>query len=191
VSSSSLRECIDDARTRRARETCDDIVEDPEEILFEKKKFTVLVAAAGPSATGPFGWNGIVLSDGKQCARKGTFMDGTFPRALLRATIRMVRRLPDGCEVEIVSNLDYLVNGINRYFGPDAPSDPGGITELFEIPNGDLWRELEALSQTRELWARRPLPRNPTFARCREIAFETYDSIHAARDSARAQGRHG
>jgi len=147
-----------------------------------RKDATVYVAAAGPSATGPFGWGGVISIDGTEQAWRGRIEGGTINQAVVRAAIRMVRRVPEGRVVAIVSNLNYLVDTINRLFQRESRDYQNRSKERVEIANGHLWRELGELSRARELWARRPIPGSPTFEWCRDIAFSKSHELSSTHD---------
>ena len=91
---------------------------------------------------GPGGWAAVLRYNEHKKELWGCEKHTTNNRMELRAAIEGLRALREGCEVEVVTDSEYLKNGITTWIhswkrknwmkGPNNP-----------VKNADLWKELE------------------------------------------------
>ncbi|MBF8266895.1 MAG: rnhA [Dehalococcoidia bacterium] len=92
---------------------------------------------------GPGGWGAIVERDGKKRELAGREGDTTNNRMEITAAIRGLEATPDGSEVTIHSDSQYLVNTMTRGWKRNA--------------NQDLWAALDTMVKHRRVrwqWVR-------------------------------------
>lgn len=83
------------------------------------------------------GWAAIVVQDGRQVELKGSVERTTSNRMELTAAIEGLTHVPEGSEVSIHSDSEYLVNTMTRSWKRRA--------------NLDLWQRLDELKATRKV----------------------------------------
>ena len=106
------------------------------------KKVQVITDGACLGNPGPGGWAAVLRYNEHKKELWGCEKHTTNNRMELRAAIEGLRALREGCEVEVVTDSEYLKNGITTWIhswkrknwmkGPNNP-----------VKNADLWKELE------------------------------------------------
>jgi ribonuclease HI len=106
------------------------------------KKVQVITDGACLGNPGPGGWAAILRYNEHKKEIWGCEKHTTNNRMELRAAIEGLRSLREGCEVEVVTDSEYLKNGITTWIhgwkrknwmrGPGEP-----------VKNADLWKELD------------------------------------------------
>jgi ribonuclease HI len=91
---------------------------------------------------GPGGWAAILRHDGNKKEIYGCEPNTTNNRMELRAAIEGLRTLKEECEVEVVTDSEYLKNGITTWI--HGWKRKGWITAAKKpVLNQDLWQELD------------------------------------------------
>lgn len=117
------------------------------------KKVQVITDGACIGNPGPGGWAAILRYNEHKKEIWGCEKQTTNNRMELRAAIEGLRALREGCEVEVVTDSEYLKNGITTWIhawkrknwmkGPDNP-----------VKNADLWKELDQeVSRHKTTWS--------------------------------------
>lgn len=106
------------------------------------KKVQVITDGACLGNPGPGGWAAILRYNAHKKEMWGCEKHTTNNRMELRAAIEGLRALREDCEVEVVTDSEYLKNGITTWIHAwkrknwmKGPNDP--------VKNADLWKELE------------------------------------------------
>ena len=106
------------------------------------KKVQVITDGACLGNPGPGGWAAILRYNAHKKEMWGCEKHTTNNRMELRAAIEGLRALREDCEVEVVTDSEYLKNGITTWIHSwkrknwmKGPNDP--------VKNADLWKELE------------------------------------------------
>lgn len=99
-------------------------------------------ASTGPRGTG--GWAYAISGDGGNTEASGTAPDTTQNRMKLQAVIEGLRALKEKSTVEVRSDLEYVVNGLNT--SRWRKCDPQRVKHK-PVPNSDQWLQLGALCQ--------------------------------------------
>jgi ribonuclease HI len=106
------------------------------------KKVQVITDGACLGNPGPGGWAAILRYNEHKKEIWGCEKHTTNNRMELRAAIEGLRSLREGCEVEVVTDSEYLKNGITTWIHGwkrknwmRAPGEP--------VKNADLWKELD------------------------------------------------
>ena len=86
---------------------------------------------------GPGGWAAVVVDGGKKSELKGSEAQTTSNRMELAAAIEALSRTPEGSEVAVHSDSEYLVKTMTKGWKRSA--------------NTDLWGELDRLSSARRV----------------------------------------
>lgn len=91
---------------------------------------------------GPGGWAAILRHDGHKKEIYGCEANTTNNRMELRAAIEGLRTLKEECEVEVVTDSEYLKNGITTWI--HGWKRKGWMTAAKKpVLNQDLWQELD------------------------------------------------
>ena len=97
---------------------------------------------------GPGGWGAIIEQNGRRRELSGGSRKTTNNKMELIALIEALEDLPEGTNVEIVTDSQYVVKGATQWIKgwikngwKNAAKEP--------VKNQELWRELYALLQTR------------------------------------------
>ncbi len=111
--------------------------------------------ACAPSNPGPAGWGAVIIApDGKTTSDHYGFIGpGTNQIAELTAAIEGLRRVPEGDNVELVSDSQYVLKGLSEWRA-------GWERKGFRNSKGDpvanlaLWKDLFALADARKVTTR-------------------------------------
>jgi len=148
------------------------------------KKVQLITDGACLGNPGPGGWAAILRYGRHRKELSGSDPQTTNNRMELRAAIEGLRALKEPCEVEIVTDSEYLKRGITEWIGRWRRR--GWMTARNKpVLNQDLWRQLEELSarhKTRWVWTRGHADHAENL-RADELAVE------AARGQAALRGR--
>ncbi len=120
------------------------------------KKVQIITDGACLGNPGPGGWAAILRYGGRMRELTGGEPRTTNNRMELMAAIRGLEALREPCEVEIVTDSEYLKNGITRWI---AAWKRNGWKSASRQPvkNQDLWEQLDRLAarhKTRWVWTR-------------------------------------
>jgi ribonuclease HI len=111
--------------------------------------------ACAPSNPGPAAWGAVILSpDGQKIERaRGFIGHGTNQIAEITAAIEGLSRVPEGAEVELVSDSQYVLKGLSewrkgweRKGWRNAKNEP--------VANLELWKRLFAVAGARRVGVR-------------------------------------
>jgi ribonuclease HI len=95
---------------------------------------------------GPGGWAFILRYKDRKRESSGSEPHTTNNRMELMAAIRGLAMLTEQCEVEIVTDSQYVMKGITTWIA--GWKKKGWMTkEMKPVINQDLWRELDTLNQ--------------------------------------------
>jgi ribonuclease HI len=120
------------------------------------KKVQLITDGACIGNPGPGGWAAILRHDGNNKEIYGSEPHTTNNRMELRAAIEALRTLNEECEVEVVTDSEYVKNGITTWI--HGWKRKGWITAAKKpVVNQDLWQELDKQSarhKTRWTWTK-------------------------------------
>ena len=105
---------------------------------------------------GPGGWGAVLESGGRTREMQGAQADTTNNRMELLAAIEALGSLPERCEVEVVTDSEYLMKGVRFWMG-DWKRKGWKTTRGKPVKNQDLWQRLDDLlpaHQVRWRWVR-------------------------------------
>jgi len=120
------------------------------------KKVQLITDGACRGNPGPGGWAAILRYGRHRKEISGSEPHTTNNRMELRAAIEGLRALKEPCEVEIVTDSEYLKKGIVEWL-PKWKRNGWKTTANKPVANQDLWRELDELAsrhRTRWTWTR-------------------------------------
>ena len=107
------------------------------------KKVQLITDGACVGNPGPGGWAAILRYNGRERELWGCEPQTTNNRMELRAAIEGLRSLKEDCEVEVVTDSEYVKNGITDWI--NGWKRKGWITASKKpVVNQDLWKELDA-----------------------------------------------
>lgn len=137
----------------------------------EAKDYTVYSDGACEGNPGPGGWGCIVEHQGVQEEYSGGKKLTTNNVMEMRGAIEGLKQTPDGAEVEVVTDSQYLVKGITQWIQgwkkrgwKKADGKP--------VLNQELWQELDQLAAIRQIrwtWVKGHAG-HPENERCDELA---------------------
>ena len=120
------------------------------------KKIELITDGACIGNPGPGGWAAILRYNGTRKEIYGSEPHTTNNRMELRAAIEGLRTLNEECEVEVVTDSEYLKNGITTWI--HGWKRKGWITAAKKpVVNQDLWQELDkqvARHKTQWTWTK-------------------------------------
>lgn len=107
---------------------------------------------------GPGGWAFILRhpASGKEMERSGGERQTTNNRMELTAAIEGLKALKEPCEVEVITDSEYVKNGITAWV-PNWKRRNWMTSQKKPVVNQDLWEELDELAakhQTRWSWTK-------------------------------------
>ena len=106
------------------------------------KKVQLITDGACIGNPGPGGWAAILRHDGNNKEIYGSEPHTTNNRMELRAAIEALRTLNEECEVEVVTDSEYVKNGITTWI--HGWKRKGWMTAAKKpVVNQDLWQELD------------------------------------------------
>ena len=106
------------------------------------KKVQIITDGACIGNPGPGGWAAILRYNEHRKELWGSEPQTTNNRMELRAAIEGLRALTEGCAVEVVTDSEYLKNGITTWI--HGWKRKGWVTkEKTPVKNGDLWKALD------------------------------------------------
>jgi ribonuclease HI len=106
------------------------------------KKVHLITDGACLGNPGPGGWACVLRYNAHKMEMWGSEPHTTNNRMELRAAIEGLRSLKEGCEVEVVTDSEYLKNGITTWI--HSWKRKGWMTAAKKpVVNQDLWKELE------------------------------------------------
>jgi ribonuclease HI len=117
------------------------------------KKVQLITDGACLGNPGPGGWAAILRYGDKKKEIFGSEPHTTNNRMELRAAIEGLRALKEGCEVEVVTDSEYLKNGITTWI--HGWKRKGWMTAAKKpVVNQDLWKDLdEQVSRHKTQWS--------------------------------------
>ena len=116
------------------------------------KKVQVITDGACLGNPGPGGWAAILRYNEHKKELWGSEPHTTNNRMELRAAIEALRALKEDCEAEVVTDSEYLKNGITGWI--QGWKRNGWMTKAKKpVVNQDLWKELdEQVERHRTAW---------------------------------------
>jgi ribonuclease HI len=117
------------------------------------KKVQIITDGSCLGNPGPGGWAAILRYGDKKKEIFGSEPHTTNNRMELRAAIEGLRALKEGCEVEVVTDSEYLKNGITTWI--HGWKRKGWMTASKKpVVNQDLWKDLdEQVSRHKTEWS--------------------------------------
>jgi ribonuclease HI len=120
------------------------------------KQVQLITDGACVGNPGPGGWACILRYGGHKKELSGSAPQTTNNRMELTAAIEGLRALKEPCEVEVITDSEYLKNGITQWIH-DWKRNGWRTKAKKPVVNQDLWSELDGLvskHQTRWTWTR-------------------------------------
>jgi ribonuclease HI len=116
------------------------------------KKVQLITDGACVGNPGPGGWACILRHGNQKREIYGSAPLTTNNRMELTAAIEGLRALKQPCEVEVITDSEYVKNGITQWI--HGWKRKGWTTSARKpVMNSDLWRELdEAVSRHKTIW---------------------------------------
>ena len=117
------------------------------------KKVHLITDGACHGNPGPGGWAAILRYNTHKKEIWGSEPHTTNNRMELRAAIEGLRALKEGCEVEVITDSEYLKNGITQWI--HGWKSKGWTTSLRKpVVNQDLWKQLdEEIARHKTTWS--------------------------------------
>ncbi len=109
------------------------------------KKVTLFCDGSSLGNPGPGGWGSILRYNGIEKELKGKDEFTTNNKMELKAVIEGLKALKEPCEVEIVSDSSYVLNGIDKWLDSWVKKD------FKNVKNPDLWREFLEVSKPHKI----------------------------------------
>lgn len=120
------------------------------------KKVQIITDGACLGNPGPGGWAAILRHAGQKRELSGREPHTTNNRMELTAAVRGLAALKEACEVEVITDSEYLKNGITEWL-PRWKRNGWKTASKNPVKNQDLWEQLDALTErhkTRWVWTK-------------------------------------
>lgn len=120
------------------------------------KKVQIITDGACLGNPGPGGWAAILRHAGHKREFSGSEPHTTNNRMELTAAVRGLAALKESCEVEVITDSEYLKNGITEWL-PRWKRNGWKTASKDPVKNQDLWEQLDALTErhkTRWVWTK-------------------------------------
>jgi ribonuclease HI len=120
------------------------------------KKVQIITDGACLGNPGPGGWASILRHAGHKRELSGSEPHTTNNRMELTAAVRGLEALKESCDVKVVTDSEYLKNGITEWL-PRWKRNGWKTASKNPVKNQDLWEQLDALAQrhkTRWVWTK-------------------------------------
>jgi ribonuclease HI len=118
----------------------------------ELKKVKLITDGACIGNPGPGGWACILRYGGKALEKWGSEPHTTNNRMELTAAVRGLETLKERCEVEVITDSQYMKNGITEWIHKWKRN--GWKTRNGPVVNQDLWHELdEQVARHKTTWS--------------------------------------
>ena len=147
------------------------------------KQVTLITDGACVNNPGPGGWAYILRYGQASIERAGGIPDTTNNRMEIQAAIEGLKALREPCEVLLISDSTYLLNGINAR---NKWRERGWIKcksgHTIPVPNADLWQEIDRIAERHTItgqWVKGHSG-HPDNERCNELAEEQASSYAGA-----------
>ena len=99
---------------------------------------------------GPGGWGAILSYDGREKCLSGADADTTNNRMELLAAIHALEALKRGCKVRLVTDSQYVRNGITQWMA-NWKRNNWRTAGRSPVKNADLWKRLDAASSGHDI----------------------------------------
>lgn len=146
------------------------------------KKVQLITDGACIGNPGPGGWACILRYGGHKRELSGSVQQTTNNRMELRAAIEGLKALKEPCEVEVVTDSKYLLEGITKWI--QGWKKRGWVTaSKSPVLNTDLWKELDdenSRHATRWTWTKGHASHDDN-NRCDELAQRAAEAEASAR----------
>jgi ribonuclease HI len=117
------------------------------------KKVQIITDGSCIGNPGPGGWACILRYGSEERELSGSEAQTTNNRMELTAAINGLRALCEGCEVELVTDSQYLKQGVTQYLAR-WKTNGWRTSDRKPVQNQDLWRELDGLASQHVIqWA--------------------------------------
>lgn len=110
------------------------------------KKIVIYTDGACSGNPGPGGWGAVLTYNDHKKEISGNAPDTTNNRMELQAVIEALKTLKKPSEVEIVTDSQYVMNGMTTWIHGWKKRDWKGSSNK-PVKNADLWQELDAACQ--------------------------------------------
>ena len=120
------------------------------------KKVQIITDGACLGNPGPGGWAAILRHVRHKRELSGSEPHTTNNRMELTAAVRGLAALKESCEVEVITDSEYLKNGITEWL-PRWKRNGWKTASKDPVKNQDLWEQLDALTErhkTRWVWTK-------------------------------------
>jgi ribonuclease HI len=114
------------------------------------KRVQLITDGACVGNPGPGGWAYILRYGEHKREMSGSERDTTNNRMELRAAIEGMRALREPCEVEVVTDSEYLKNGITKWIH-GWKRNGWKTASKKPVVNQDLWNELDSLTSRHQI----------------------------------------
>lgn len=139
-------------------------------------KFIVYTDGSSRGNPGPGGWGAIIFDDENVNEIGGREEMTTNNRMEMRGAIEALRNLPEGAEVEIHTDSEYLMKGITEWIKKWQQNN-WRTKDKKKVLNQDLWQELLAVCENKNIEWKKVLGHSGHVSndRCDEIATSFAD----------------
>jgi len=112
--------------------------------IFDKNKIYLYTDGACSGNPGPGGYAAIIIRGGHEFVVSGFDPVTTNNRMELKAVIEGIREIPEGSEVQIISDSNYVLQGLEEWIS-DWKKKGWKTAGNKKVKNQDLWKELDSI----------------------------------------------
>jgi ribonuclease HI len=119
-------------------------------MLFMNEKVIIYTDGASSGNPGPGGWGAVVRIEDVVTELGGSEEKTTNNRMEMSAAIGALSIVPEGAEVNLYTDSQYLINGITKWVFGWLKND-WQTKDKKDVLNKDLWQQLQELVQVRKI----------------------------------------
>ena len=142
------------------------------------KQVTIFCDGACSGNPGPGGWGAILIFGEHRLEISGYEVETTNQKMEMKAALAALERLKEPCDVRLVSDSAYLINGFSQKWLDKWQKNGWQTSKKTPVENQELWKALLVQSQKHNIdWVKiKGHAGNPENERCDELARQAIEA---------------
>ena len=142
------------------------------------KQVTIFCDGACSGNPGPGGWGAILIFGEHRLEISGYEAETTNQKMEMKAALAALERLKEPCDVRLVSDSAYLINGFSQKWLDKWQKNGWQTSKKTPVENQELWKALLVQSQKHNIdWVKiKGHAGNPENERCDELARQAIEA---------------
>jgi len=142
------------------------------------KQVTIFCDGACSGNPGPGGWGAILIFGEHRLEISGYEVETTNQKMEMKAALAALERLKEPCDVRLVSDSAYLINGFSQKWLDKWQKNGWQTSKKTPVENQELWKALLVQSQKHNIdWVKiKGHAGHPENERCDELARQAIEA---------------